>query len=141
MTKTFAADPSNGKARRLVRIWNFGNVALGFVACLLAILAFLGMLNDVADVWLTDGHPTFFEIVRVIMMGVGTFLFWQVIFRFFLDLLLSKRLREGAILKLDDGVVSLDLSTHENPAAVRFNLQQGRNAYLRQYADKTSRQQ
>ncbi len=143
MTKTFAADPNNGKARRLVGVLNCVNRISFFVFCLAAVPASLATLGDVTAVrWLTEyGDPTFFDIVRVVMAGVGTFLFWQAALRLLPELLFRKHLQEGTILKLDDSIASLDLSTYEDPAAVQFNLQQGRNAYLQQYADRSCRQQ
>jgi hypothetical protein len=143
MTKTFVADPDNGKACRLVGVLNYVSGISFFVSCLAAVLASLATLGDVVTVrWLTEyGDPTFFDIVRVVMAGVGTFLFWQAIFRLLPELLFRKHLQGGTILKLDDSIVSLDLSTYEDPAVVRFNLQRDLNAYLLRYADRSCHQQ
>jgi len=141
MTKTFAADPDNGKACRLVGVLSWISGISFFVSCLVAVMASLATLSDVTTIrWLTEyGDPTFLDIVRVIKSGVGTFLICQVVFRLLPTLLFRKHLEEGTVLKLDDSIVSLDLSTCEDSAAVRFSLQQGRNAFLRRYADRLCR--
>ncbi|HMH70071.1 MAG TPA: hypothetical protein VK502_01630, partial [Candidatus Saccharimonadales bacterium] len=83
MTKTFAADPDNGKACRLVGVLSWISGISFFVSCLVAVMASLATLSDVTTIrWLTEyGDPTFLDIVRVIKSGVGTFLICQVVFR------------------------------------------------------------
>ncbi len=139
----FAADPKNDKARKWVRIVGHGNWISMFFACLAAVSASFAMLYNVATVrWLTEyGDPTYLDIVRVIMVGIGTFLLWQATFRLLPWALFRKYLQEGTILKLDDSLVLLDLTKCEDPDAERFRLQRDRNAFLQRHVKKSCRQQ
>jgi len=143
VTKSFVADPSNDKARKLVGVVSYGNWISVVIAFMAAILASLATLSDVSTVrWLTEySDPNFLDSIRVIQAGVGAFLLWQVVFRLLPVVLFRKYLREGTILKLDDSIASLDLSKCEEPAAVRFSLQRDRNADLRRYVDRSCLQQ
>lgn len=136
----YAADPCNADACRVVKLVDSADKAAPFYSCLVACMAFVATLGNVAKLHgLMESGLTFFDIVRVFTAGAGAYFLAQASFTYLHGLYLRKYLQKGTVLELDDSIARLDLSKCEDAAAIKFRLQEARNARLRRVAEKASR--
>lgn len=139
MSQRFVADPRNDAACKLVTIAGYVDGIALVAACGAAVMASLARLSDLVVIHrLVESRPlTFLSIFQVILAGVGMFLLVQYGAKLITQALLRDHLYNGTVLKLDDSIANLKLSTSKCLAAERFYLQKKRNISLRRYANRS----